>query len=86
MPSSILSLQHVDVSSENLEGIENVPSCHVQQNVFSQWSSERVVGTWFSDNGTKQTNQSGIAATCATRGMASGVCVVTGACSGPCPA
>ena len=37
--------------------------------MFSQWSSERVV-THFSDNGTKQTNQSGIAATSATRGIA----------------
>ena len=49
---------------------------------------ERVVSTWFSDNGEHPTNQSGIAATCATRGVASGVglYVVTGACSGPCPA
>ena len=47
---------------------------------------ERVVGTWFSDNGKHPANQSGIAATCATRGIASGVYVVTGACSGPCPA
>ena len=67
-------------------GNRKVPNCHVQQNVFSQWSSERVVRTWLSDNGTKQTNQSGIAATCTTRAIASGVCMVTGACSGPCPA
>ena len=63
-----------------------VPSCRVQQNVFSQWSMERVVGTGFSDNGEHPTNQSGIAATCATSGIAGGVCVITGACSGPCPA
>ena len=81
-----LSLQPVDVSSDNPRGNRKVPSCRVQQNVFSQWSMEIVVGTWFSDNGEQPTNQSGIAATCATRGRASGVCVVTGACFGPCPA
>ena len=69
-------------------GNRKVPSCRVQQDVFSQWSMERVVSTWFSDNGEHPTNQSGISATCATRGIASGVglCVFTGACSGPYPA
>ena len=69
-----------------VRGNRKVPSSRVQQNVFRQWSVEIVVGTWFSNNGEHATNQSGIAATCATRGIASGVCMVTGACSGPCPA
>ena len=54
--------------------------------MFSQWSKrykERVVRTMFSDNGEHPTNQSGIAATCATRGIPSRVCVITGACPGP---
>ena len=42
-----------------------VHRCHVQQNVFSQWSKrgkERVVRTRFADNGEHSTNQIVIAA------------------------
>ena len=81
-----LSLQHVDVSPETLEGKERflvvVYSRSVQPVEYGKICWHMVLV----DNGEHPTNQSGIAATCATRGIASGVCVTTGACSGPCPA
>ena len=75
-----LSLQPVDVSSETLEMIDRfLVVVYIRMCSAMQWSMERVVGIGFSDNGEHPTNQSGIAATCATRGIANGVCVVTGA-------
>ena len=76
---------------ELLDPIEDrkVHRCHVQQKVFSQWCKrgrERVVRTMFSDNGEHPTNQSGVAATCATLGIPITVCVITGACPGARPA
>ena len=66
-----LSMLPVDVSPETLDGIEMFLVV-----VFSQWSMERLnfVGTWFSDNGEHPTNQSDIAATCATRHSKRGMC------------
>ena len=82
-----ISLQPVDVSYETLEGIERFLVVVYSRTCSASgvWK-ELLAYIWFSDNGEHPTNQSGIAATCATRGIANGVCVITGACSDPCPA
>ena len=67
-----LSLQPVDVSSETLEGIERFLVVMYSRTCSASGVRKELLRTWFSDNGTKQTNQSGIAATCATRGIARG--------------
>ena len=66
-----LSLQPVDVSSETLEGIERFLVVTYSRTCSASGVRKELLRTWFSrDNGTKQTNQSGIAATCAMRGIA----------------
>ena len=67
-----LSLQPVYVSSETLEGIERLLVVMYSRTCSASGVRKELLRTWFSDNGTKQTNQSSIAATCATRGIARG--------------
>ena len=81
-----LSLQPVDVSSETLDGIESFlvvmysrtySASGVRKELFAHGSR-----TMEPNKPTKTALRRGKT----TRGIASGVCVVTGACSGPCPA
>ena len=71
-----ISLQPVDVSSETLDGIERFPVVVYSRTCSASgvWKELLAQGSQTMENIPQ--NQSGIAATCATSGIASGVYVV----------